>query len=79
MQHNLDIMLVEKNVTESLLSTMLHDNKSKDGINCRKVLEDWGFRQSLYAQPHGNRTYLSPAPYTLSLFEKKYFVRGYII
>ena len=79
MRHNLDVMHVEKNVAESLISTMLHDSKSKDGINSRKDLEEWGIRQSLCAQPRGNRTYLPPAPYMLSLSQKKYFVKGYMI
>ena len=68
-------MHVEKNVAESLISTMLHDSKLKDGINSRKDLEEWGIRKSLYAQPRGNRTYLPPAPYMLSLSRKKIFCK----
>ena len=56
-------MHVEKNIGESLLGTMLHGNKSKDGTNCKK---DWGIRNELHAQPRGNKTYLPPGPYMLS-------------
>lgn len=41
MHHNSDVLHVEKNVGESVIGTMLHDSKSKDGINSRKGLEDW--------------------------------------
>ena len=79
MRHNLDIMHVAKNVGESVFGTMLHDNKSKDGINCRKDLEDWGIRHGLYAQLRGKKTYLPPAPYTLYNSEKKYSAKGCMI
>ena len=68
-------MHVEKNVGESLLGTMLHGKKSKDGVNSRKDLEDWGIRHGLHAQPRGNKTYLPPAPYTLSKVEKNIFCK----
>lgn len=80
LRHNLDVMHVEKNVGESLLGTILHDSKSKDGTNSRKDLEDWGIRHSLFAQPRGKKTYLPPSPYTLSSCEKKKIsARDYMI
>ena len=75
LRHNLDVMHVKKNVCESLLDTMLHDNKSKDGINSRKDLEERGIRHSHYAQPQRIKTYLPPALYTLSSSEKKIFCK----
>ena len=75
LHHNLDVMHVEKNIGESILGSMLHDNKSKDGTNSRKDLEDWGIRHELHAQPRGKKTYLPPAPYTLSSSEKKIFCK----
>ena len=68
-------MHVEKNVGESLLGTMLHDKKSKDGVNSRNDLKDWGIRHGLHTQPRGKKTYLPPAPYTLSKGEKKTFCK----
>jgi len=35
-RHNLDVMHVERNVAVSLVSTMLHCGKSKDGIKAGK-------------------------------------------
>ncbi|XP_048611476.1 uncharacterized protein LOC125585824 [Brassica napus] len=39
-RHNLDVMHVERNVAPSLVSTLLHCGKSKDGLAARKDLED---------------------------------------
>ncbi|XP_048615829.1 uncharacterized protein LOC125588500 [Brassica napus] len=41
-RHNLDVMHVERNVAASLVSTLLHCGKSKDGLPTRKDLEDLG-------------------------------------
>ncbi|XP_012833436.1 PREDICTED: uncharacterized protein LOC105954308 [Erythranthe guttata] len=73
--HNLDVMHVEKNICESIISTILHCGKSKDGINARKDLEDIQIRKDLYPQPRGSRTYLPPAPWTLSRSEKNKFCK----
>ncbi|XP_013632806.1 PREDICTED: uncharacterized protein LOC106338356 [Brassica oleracea var. oleracea] len=47
-RHNLDVMHVEINVATSLVSTLLHCGKSKDGLPARKDLEDLGIRQDLH-------------------------------
>ncbi|XP_012850059.1 PREDICTED: uncharacterized protein LOC105969828 [Erythranthe guttata] len=73
LRHNLDVMHVEKNVCESLISTILHCGKSRDGVNARKDLENMQIRKDLYAQPRGSKTYLPAAPWTLSKSEKKNF------
>lgn len=44
------IMHVEKNVYESIIVTMLHCGKSKDGINACKDLQDMKFRKDLHPQ-----------------------------
>ncbi|XP_013694784.2 uncharacterized protein LOC106398827 [Brassica napus] len=41
-RHNLDVMHVERNVAASLVSTLLHCEKSKDGLAARKDLEELG-------------------------------------
>ena len=70
-------MHVEKNVCESIIGTLLDINgKSKDGVNARKDLQLLKIRPDLYPQDCGGRTYLPPAPHTLSKSEKKYFVQG---
>ncbi|XP_018475621.1 uncharacterized protein LOC108846934 [Raphanus sativus] len=74
-RHNLDVMHVERNVAASLVSTLLHCGKSKDGLPPRKDLEDLGIRQDLHPRSQGKRTYLPPAPWSLSKTEKKIFCR----
>ncbi|XP_013709549.1 uncharacterized protein LOC106413295 [Brassica napus] len=74
-RHNLDVMHVERNVAASLIATLLHCGKSKDGLNARKDLELLGIRKDLHPQPLGKRTYLPPAPWSLSSKEKKVFCK----
>src|SRR5436189_6369261 len=69
-------MHVEKNVCESIVSTILHCGKSKDGVNARKDLQDMHIRKDLHPQSRGNKTYLPPAPWTLSKLEKKIFCKS---
>ena len=47
MRHNLDVMHVEKNVASSIVPTLLHCGKSKDGLNARKDLQNLGIRKDL--------------------------------
>ncbi|XP_020258143.1 uncharacterized protein LOC109834511 [Asparagus officinalis] len=75
LRHNLDVMHIEKNICESIISTMLHSGKSKDGINARKDLEDIGIRKDLHPEQRGSRLYLPPAPHTFSRSEKKRFCK----
>ncbi|CAH9051690.1 unnamed protein product [Cuscuta epithymum] len=75
LRHNLDVMHIEKNICESLISTLLHNAKSKDGINARKDLEDIGIRNDLHPEQRGTRMYLPPAPHTFSKSEKKKFCK----
>ncbi|XP_013594286.1 PREDICTED: uncharacterized protein LOC106302291 [Brassica oleracea var. oleracea] len=74
-RHNLDVIHVERNVAASLVSTLLHYGKSKDGLAARKDLEDMGIRPELHPKIQGKRTYLPPAPWSLSKTEKKIFCR----
>ncbi|XP_010513121.1 PREDICTED: uncharacterized protein LOC104789069 [Camelina sativa] len=73
--HNLDVMHVERNVAASLVSTMLHSAKSKDGVNARKDMQLLGIRKDLHPQARGKRTYLPPGPWSLSKTEKKVFCK----
>ncbi|XP_048604933.1 uncharacterized protein LOC106422183 [Brassica napus] len=74
-RHNLDVMHVERNVAASLIATLLHCGKSKDSLNARKDLELLGIRKDLHPQPRGKRTYIPPAPWSLSSKEKKVFCK----
>ncbi|KAG7559310.1 putative transposase Ptta/En/Spm plant [Arabidopsis thaliana x Arabidopsis arenosa] len=72
-RHNLDVMHVERNVVASIISTLLHCGKSKDGLNARKDLEELGIRKELHPKTKGKRTYLPAAMWSLSKTEKKIF------
>jgi len=66
-------MHVERNVTASIISTLLHCGKSKDGLNARKDLEVLGIRKDMHPKTEGKRTYLRAELWSLSKTEKKIF------
>ncbi|XP_019086325.1 PREDICTED: uncharacterized protein LOC109126887 [Camelina sativa] len=74
-RYNIDVMHVEKNVSNALLAILMHSGKSKDGLKARKDLEDIGIRSNLHAEIRGKRTYLPPAAYWLSKEEKRKLCR----
>ena len=70
-RHFLDVMHIEKNVCESLISTLLNvPGKTKDGEAARLDLVDLEIRAELAPIKRNSRTYLPPACYTLSRKEK---------
>ncbi|KAK2663038.1 hypothetical protein Ddye_001612 [Dipteronia dyeriana] len=74
LRHNLDVMHLEKNVRESILGILLDINgKTKDEIKALKDLQDMGIRQELHPHDRESRTYLSPAPNTLSKVKSERF------
>ncbi|CAA0819515.1 Unknown protein [Striga hermonthica] len=73
-RHCIDVMHVEKNVSDSLISTLLNiQGKTKDTVNARKDMIAMGIRGELAPVPQGRRTYLPPACHTLSKKEKQSF------
>ncbi|XP_074359980.1 uncharacterized protein LOC141700105 [Apium graveolens] len=71
-RHYLDVMHVEKNVCDNIIGTLLHMKfKSKDSLASRLDLVDMGIRPDLAPEVGEKRTYLPPAPYTLSRKEKQ--------
>ncbi|XP_062028692.1 uncharacterized protein LOC133744613 [Rosa rugosa] len=71
LRHNIDVMHVEKNVTESVIGTLLGiDGKNKDSLKARLDMVLMGVKRSLHPEARGNRTWLPPAKYTLSNDEK---------
>lgn len=52
-RHNIDVMHVENNVSDALLSILMHNGKSKDGLKARKDLEDIGIRSNLHSEVRG--------------------------
>ena len=72
-RHNLDVMHIEKNVCDSVISTLLNiPGKTKDGISSRRDLVHMGIRTELAPKENGNRTYLPPCSFTLTREEKSY-------
>ncbi|XP_048599789.1 uncharacterized protein LOC125579921 [Brassica napus] len=74
-RHNIDVMHVEKNVSDAILSILKQSSKSKDGLKARKDLEDIGIRGHLHTEIRGSKTYLPPAAYWLSKKEKTIFLQ----
>lgn len=74
-RHNIDVMHVEKNVSDAILSVLMQSAKSKDGLKARKDLEDMGIRGNLHIQMRGKKTYLPPANCWLSKEEKRRFCK----
>ena len=61
-RHNLDVMHIEKNVCDNIISTLLQDRtKSKDGINARGDLLAMGIRTDLHAREIGDNRWELPA------------------
>ncbi|XP_056843196.1 uncharacterized protein LOC108831992 [Raphanus sativus] len=71
-RHNIDVMHVEKNVSDAILSLLMQSAKSKDGLKARKDLEDIGIRKHLHTEVRGKKTYLPPAAYWLSKKENQF-------
>ena len=72
--HNLDVMLIEKNICESIIGTLLNiQGKTNDGLNTRLDLMEMGLRSELVPRFEQKRTYLPLACYTLSRIDKKIF------
>ena len=74
-RHNIDVMHVEKNVFDAILSLLMHNAKSKDGVKARQDLKNIGIRSNLRTQLRGKKTYLPPAAYWLSKEQKKRFCK----
>ena len=73
-RHCIDVMHVEKNVSDSLIGTLLTiKGKTKDGLTCRQDLFDIGIRDQLHPIAKGSRAYLPPACHTMSTKEKRCF------
>ncbi|CAH1453971.1 unnamed protein product [Lactuca virosa] len=73
-RHQLDLMYIQKNVTDSLYWTALDlPHKTKDGLKARQDLEALGIKTELRPQPKGDRHWIPPAKYTLNSAEKHLF------
>ncbi|GKE43869.1 transposon protein, CACTA, En/Spm sub-class, partial [Tanacetum coccineum] len=72
LRHNIDIMHVVKNVTESLTGTLFNiKGKTKDTWKSRKDLMDKGFKKSLHLVEDGNSFIMPMACYHFTKDEKQ--------
>ncbi|XP_020275231.1 uncharacterized protein LOC109849769 [Asparagus officinalis] len=78
-RHNLDVMHIEKGVSEHILNLLLcKDGKSKDNLKARRDLQAWNIRKELHPIPKaGNpdQFVLPNAVYHMSSDEKKKFLQ----
>ncbi|GKF32693.1 hypothetical protein Tco_0102491 [Tanacetum coccineum] len=78
LKHNLDVMHIEKNVLESLLGTLLMNDKSKDTNKARQDLEELKIRSKLWLSKKGNRKFIKPYPKYSFPPEKRQFFYEFI-
>nr|GEX16403.1 hypothetical protein [Tanacetum cinerariifolium] len=74
LKHNLDVMHIEKNVLESILNTLLINEKSKDTTKARQDLKRLGIRSGLWLGQNKNRKCSKPqAAYSFTPEDRKKF------
>ncbi|GJT40197.1 zinc finger, PHD-type containing protein, partial [Tanacetum coccineum] len=74
LKHNLDVMHIEKNVLESILITLLMNDKSKDTAKARQDLKRLVIRSGLWLGQNKNRKCSKPqAAYSFKPEDRKKF------
>ncbi|GJR03804.1 hypothetical protein Tco_0526788 [Tanacetum coccineum] len=74
LKHNLDIMHIKKNMLETILNTLLMNDKSKDIAKARQDLKRLGIRSGLWLCQTKNRKYSKPqAAYSFTPENRKKF------
>ncbi|KAJ9542126.1 hypothetical protein OSB04_028632 [Centaurea solstitialis] len=73
LKHNLDVMHIEKNVCDSLLGTLLMNDKSKDTANARIDLENLKIRKPLWLKKRGNKFFKPQPKYSFTDVDRKLF------
>ncbi|GKA85868.1 zinc finger, PHD-type containing protein, partial [Tanacetum coccineum] len=74
LKHNLDVMHIEKNVLESILNTLLMNDKSKDTAKARQDLKSLGIRSGLWLGQNKNEKCSKPqAAYSFKPEDRKKF------
>jgi len=74
LRHNLDVMYIEKNISESVLGTLLDiEGKTKDTLKSRLDLQEMKIKKSLHPIKSGDKYILPPASYTMSKAERIQF------
>ncbi|KAK9076568.1 hypothetical protein SSX86_004902 [Deinandra increscens subsp. villosa] len=74
LKHNLDVMHIEKNVCDSLLGTLLMNDKTKDTENARIDLKNLNIRKTLWLKNNARGKLCKPHPkYSLEVSDRKLF------
>ncbi|GJW79965.1 zinc finger, PHD-type containing protein [Tanacetum coccineum] len=74
LKHNLDVMHIKKNMLESILNTLLMNDKSKDTIKERQDLKRLGIRSGLWLNQNKNRKCTKPqVAYSFTPRDRKKF------
>ena len=77
LQHNLDVMHIEKNVMDNILTTLLSvKDQTKDNYKARIDLVEMGIRSELHLQRKGDDKYIIPAAcFHMTLSERDGFLQ----
>ncbi|XP_060213848.1 uncharacterized protein LOC132641015 [Lycium barbarum] len=74
LRHNLDVMHIEKNISESVIGTLLDiEGKTKDTLKSRLDIQEMRIKKPLHPIKSGDKYILPPASYTMSKTEKLQF------
>nr|GEY48712.1 hypothetical protein [Tanacetum cinerariifolium] len=74
LKHNLNVMYIEKNVLESILNTLLMNDKSKDTAKARQDLKSLGIQSGLWLVQNKNEKCSKPqAAYSFTPEDRKKF------
>ena len=73
LKHNIDLMHVQKNVDESLLGTLLMNDKSKDTSNAREDLRILNIRRNEWLQKNGDKFHRPQARYSFTKSSRQLF------
>jgi hypothetical protein len=77
LRYNLDVIYIEKNVMDNILSTILDiKGKIKDNLEARKDLQEMGLRPKLHPYTAENgKMYMPPAYHMMSNDDKTAFLK----
>jgi hypothetical protein len=74
LKHNLDVMHIERNMCDSLLGTLLMNDKTKDMANARLDLQNLNIRKTLWLTKNVRGKLCKPHPkYSFQVSDRKLF------
>ena len=73
LKHNLDVMHIKRNVCDSILGTLLMNDKTKDTSNARVDLEKLNIRRPQWLEKRGNKFYRPHPKYSFKVDDRRLF------